>query len=151
MESAYVGCDMPVGEGRSDLGDDNREACVRAAVEDGEASALKLEYEAQLVREVVCAPAVAVTSQHARASAQLGEVGRGMGHEVNAGRDGVNLNFKGNLCSLLEGVRANVMAEPTVGVQIPGPSWASDVLELSDADRADIAKQAAAFLAFMEG
>ncbi len=55
------------------------------------------------------------------------------------------------LCGLLEGVRANVMAEPTVGVQIPGPSWASDVLELSDADRADIAKQAAAFLAFMEG
>ena len=67
-----------------------------------------------------------------------------------AGRSG-SRTMQGNLCSLLEGVRANVMAQPTVGVQIPGPSWASDVLELSDADRADIAKQVAAFLAFLEG
>ena len=67
-----------------------------------------------------------------------------------AGKSG-SRTMQGNLCGLLEGVRTRVMAEPTVGVQIPGPSWASDVLELSDADRAGIAQQAAAFLAFIEG
>lgn len=67
-----------------------------------------------------------------------------------AGKSG-SRTMQGNLCRLLEGVRVNVMAEPTVGVQIPGPSWASDVLELSDPDRADIKTQVAAFLAFLEG
>lgn len=67
-----------------------------------------------------------------------------------AGKSG-SRTMQGNLCSLLEGVRVNVMVQPTVGVPIPGPSWVSDVLQLSDADRAEIAKQAAAFLAFLEG
>ncbi|MDO4796479.1 MAG: NADPH-dependent FMN reductase [Coriobacteriales bacterium] len=65
-----------------------------------------------------------------------------------AGKSG-SRTMQGNLCSLLEGVRASVMAEPTVGVQIPGPSWASNVLELSDADQASIVEQVAAFLEFI--
>ncbi len=76
--------------------------------------------------------------------------GKGATVSGAAGRSG-SCTMQGNLCNLLEGVRANVMARPTVGVQIPGPSWGSDVLELSDADRANIAEQAAAFLAFLEG
>lgn len=67
-----------------------------------------------------------------------------------AGRSG-SRTMQGNLCALLEGVRASVMTQPTAGVQIPGPSWGTDVLELSDADRAAIAEQVAAFLAFLEG
>lgn len=66
-----------------------------------------------------------------------------------AGKSG-SRTMQANLCGLLTGVRANVMAEPTVGVQIPGPSWASNVLELSDADQASIAEQAASFLAFIQ-
>ena len=54
------------------------------------------------------------------------------------------------LADLLEAIRARVLREPTVGVQIPGPSWATDVLELSDEDRTAITEQVEAFLAFVQ-
>lgn len=66
-----------------------------------------------------------------------------------AGRSG-SRTMQAQLCKLLESVRANVMAEPTVGVVIPGASWASNVLALTEEDHAAIRAQADAFLAFLE-
>ena len=66
-----------------------------------------------------------------------------------AGKSG-SRTMQANLCRLLEGVRANVLTEPTVGVQIPGPSWASDVLELGEVDHAAILRQTEAFLTLLE-
>ena len=67
-----------------------------------------------------------------------------------AGRSG-SRTMQAQLCKLLESVRVNVMAKPTVGITIPSASWASDVLTLTDEDHASIRAQADAFLAFLEG
>ncbi len=66
-----------------------------------------------------------------------------------AGRSG-SRTMQAQLTKLLGSVRAQVMDEPTVGVVIPGESWASDVLVLTDDDHAAIAEQVAAFLGRMD-
>lgn len=66
-----------------------------------------------------------------------------------AGRSG-SRTMQGNLVTLLESVRVNVMAEPTVGIVIPAESWMSNVLTFTDDDRYDIREQVDAFLAFLE-
>lgn len=63
-----------------------------------------------------------------------------------AGRSG-SRTMQGQLVTLLTSVRMLVMDEPTAGVVIPGTSWASDMLELSDVDREAIRAQVTAFLA----
>ena len=55
--------------------------------------------------------------------------------------------MQAQLVKLLESVRVNVMDKPTVGVIIPGESWATDVLTLTDDDRKAIREQVEAFLA----
>lgn len=67
-----------------------------------------------------------------------------------AGRSG-SRNMQAQLCQLLESVRVQVMASPTVGIIIPGESWTTDVLTLTDEDLASIREQADAFLAQLEG
>lgn len=66
-----------------------------------------------------------------------------------AGRSG-SRTMQQTLVTLLASVRAEVMDEPTVGVVIPAQSWATDVLELTDADREAIRAQVDAFLAVLE-
>lgn len=66
-----------------------------------------------------------------------------------AGRSG-SRTMQDRLCQLLESVRVEVMADPTVGVVIPGESWATDVLALTDDDFAAIRAQVDAFLAFLD-
>ena len=65
-----------------------------------------------------------------------------------AGRSG-SRTMQTQLCKLLESVRANVMAAPTVGIVIPGESWATDVITFTDEDRSAIVTQADEFLAFI--
>lgn len=66
-----------------------------------------------------------------------------------AGRSG-SRTMQGQLATLLTSVRMQVMDEPTAGLVIPSTSWATDVLELSEADREAISKQVAAFLGALE-
>lgn len=66
-----------------------------------------------------------------------------------AGKSG-SRTMQGQLAALLSSVRAEVMDEPTVGVVIPAQSWATDVLELADADHEAISAQVDAFLAALE-
>lgn len=63
-----------------------------------------------------------------------------------AGKSG-SRTMQAQLVKLLESVRVNVMDKPTVGVIIPGESWATDVLTLTDDDRKAIREQVEAFLA----
>lgn len=63
-----------------------------------------------------------------------------------AGKSG-SRTMQAQLVSLLKSARVNVMDTPTVGVIIPGESWATDILTLTDDDRAAIREQVEAFLA----
>lgn len=65
-----------------------------------------------------------------------------------AGRSG-SRNMQAQLTNLLTGVRANVMAEPTVGISLSVEAWTTDVLNLDDETRAAIAEQVDAFLSFI--
>ncbi|MDO4537411.1 MAG: NADPH-dependent FMN reductase [Coriobacteriales bacterium] len=66
-----------------------------------------------------------------------------------AGRSG-SRTMQAQLTKLLGSVRARVLEEPTVGVVIPGESWASDELVLSESDHAAIAEQINSFINFMD-
>lgn len=65
-----------------------------------------------------------------------------------AGKSG-SRTMQAQLTTLLESVRVNVMDKPTVGVVIPGESWATDVLTLTDEGYAAISEQVDAFLALL--
>lgn len=65
-----------------------------------------------------------------------------------AGRSG-SRNMQAKLIELLQGVRANVMVEPTAGVVLPGEAFMTDEFSPSTDDLAAIAEQTTAFLAFV--
>lgn len=66
-----------------------------------------------------------------------------------AGKSGSRTMQK-QLVALLASVRAQVVDDQTVGVVIPAQSWATDILELTDADHEAIRAQVDAFLAALE-